>query len=47
MILKEEYAPISAEEKDKLGKMVITDDAFAVCDFIERLINVLDSVRLR
>ena len=45
MSLKEEYAKTSAEEKDKTGKDVISDDAFAICDFIERLINKLERIR--
>lgn len=45
MMLKEEYAQMSAEAKDKAGKKVIGDDAFAICDFIERLINQIEKSR--
>lgn len=46
MELKEEYAPTSAKEADKLNKTVLSDDAFAICDFIERLINKLEHARV-
>jgi hypothetical protein len=45
MTLAKEYASISADAKDKIGKKIISDDAFAVCDFIERLINKLEHAR--
>lgn len=41
-MLKEDYTSIS--EKDKPGnknKKVISDDAFAVCDFLEKLLRVM------
>lgn len=45
MILKEEYAGASDKEEEKKDKKVISDDAFAVCDFIERLINKIEHAR--
>ena len=46
MKLREEYVAISDKEEVKLNKRVISDDAFAVCDFIERLINKLEQARI-
>ena len=46
MKLREEYARTSAKEEDKKDKKVISDDAFAVCDFIERLIDKLERARI-
>ena len=46
MKLKEEYAPTSAKEEEKVDKTVLSDDAFAVCDFIERLINKVEHARM-
>lgn len=46
MILKDEYANISAKAEEKIGKKIISDDAFAVCDFIERLINKIEQSRV-
>lgn len=47
MKLKEEYAKQSDKEEDKSGKTVLSDDAFAICDFIERLIYKLEQIRLK
>ena len=46
MELKEAYCRESekAEPKNK-DKKVLSDDAFAVCDFIERLINKAEHLR--
>jgi len=37
MKLTEEYASVSAKADEKIGKKIISDDAFAVCDFLERV----------
>jgi len=46
MSLKEEYARTSDKPEDKEGKKVISDDSFAICDFIERLIDKLEHARI-
>ena len=46
MRLKEEYAKTSDKEDDKKDKIVLSDDAFAICDFIERLIDKLEHARI-
>jgi hypothetical protein len=46
MKLKEGYARASDKEEEKAGKKIISDDAFAVCDFIEQLINKLEHARI-
>lgn len=47
MKLKEEYATASAKEEEKIGKKIISEDAFALCYFIERLIIKLEQNRFR
>jgi hypothetical protein len=38
---------IPQEEKEKeMAKSIISDDAFAVCDFIERLIKKIEHTRI-
>jgi hypothetical protein len=46
MKLKEEYARVSDKAEEKENKKLIGDDAFAVCDFIERLINKIEHARV-
>jgi hypothetical protein len=46
MKLKEIYARDSDKEENKKDKKVIGDDAYAICDFIERLINKLEHARI-
>lgn len=46
MKLKEEYAKQSDKEEDKQNKTILSDDAFAICDFIERLIDKLEHARI-
>jgi hypothetical protein len=46
MILKEEYATTSATLEEQKVKKIISNDAYAVCDFIERLLNKIESMRL-
>jgi hypothetical protein len=46
MKLREEYAYASAKAEEKENKKVISDDAFAVCDFIERLITKIEHARI-
>lgn len=47
MSLKEEYAPTSAKTEEKLGKKVISDDTFALCDFMERLTTRIEILALK
>ena len=46
MKLTEEYARCSEKEEEKKDKKVISDDAYAICDFIERLIIKLEQARM-
>jgi hypothetical protein len=39
--LKDEYAKVSDKEEDKINKIILSNDAYAICDFIERLIHKL------
>lgn len=45
MKLKENYAKVTDKEENKLNKTVISDDAYAICDFIETLIEKIENVR--
>lgn len=47
MILKEKYAKETDKEADKINKTIISNDAFAVCEFIEILINQIEISRLK
>lgn len=46
MRLKEEYAKTSDKPEDKENKTEISDDAFAICDFIEKLIDKIEHARI-
>lgn len=46
MMLKEEYCQTSAKAEEKVGKKVISEDAYAICDFVERLINKIEHARI-
>lgn len=46
MTLKDNYAKVSDIEENKEKKTVLSDDAFAVCDFIEQLIIKMEQVRI-
>ena len=41
MKLRDTYASTSDKAEDKVGKRIISDDAFAVCEFIEELKNII------
>ena len=42
-----EYTRFSESDKpENKGKKVITDDAFAICDFIEQLIKKIEHLRI-
>ena len=45
MKLQDKYAKISDKEDNKINKVVISDDTFAICDSIERLIIKLEKIR--
>lgn len=47
MRLKEEYSRVSDKAEDQLGKKVISDDAFAICEYIEQLIDKLSQLSQR
>ncbi len=43
----EKYTPNSEKGKEEnKGKKVISDDAFAICEFIENLINKIEHARV-
>ena len=42
MKLKDEYAKSSDSADDKKDKTVLSDDAYAICDFMEQLMIKLD-----
>lgn len=44
--LKEVYAPTSAKPEEQINKIIISNEAYAICNFIERLINKIENVRL-
>lgn len=44
--LKEEYARASDKEEDKKDKKVISDDTYAICDFVEGIITKIEQVRI-
>lgn len=45
MIIQEKYAKASDKEEDKKDKTVISDDAFAICEFLERLTITINKKR--
>ena len=47
MKLKEEYSKFSDKEEDKLNKTILSNDAYAICDFIEQLIGQIKNAQIR
>jgi hypothetical protein len=47
MKLKEEYARESDKEADKTNKKVISDDTYALCEFLELLNDNIALLRLK
>ena len=45
MKIQEKYAKASDSEADKENKTVLSDDAFAICEFIEGLTDKLERAR--
>jgi hypothetical protein len=46
MKLKEKYSRISDKEEDKIGKIILSDDSYAICDFLNELNNQLELSRI-
>jgi len=46
MRLNKKYAKISDTEAEKKDKIVISDESFAICEFIERLADKIEQARL-
>lgn len=45
MKLNEKYARDSDDIKEKVDKIIISNEAYAICDFIERVLNKLEQIR--
>ena len=41
-----EYEPMPEQDKAKEKRIVLSDDAYAICDFIECLINKIEHTRI-
>lgn len=45
-MITDKYAKVSDKEDVKKDKTILSDDAYAICDFIDRLINKVEHARL-
>jgi hypothetical protein len=45
-MIKDVYAKVSDSEIIKKDKVILSDDAYAVCDFLDKLIDKIEHQRL-
>ena len=45
-MIKDVYAKSSDTEEEKKNKTILSDDAYAICDFLDKLIDKMEHQRL-